>query len=105
MIKKFLSLFFIVCLIVSISTIIYATEDDIIDLSDETVDTTIYSSSDTLEEEPEFYDSSEELTLIPNDYDVSSSDELSISNIINIILIVVGVVLILLAIAILTKLR
>lgn len=104
MIKKFLSLFFILYLIVSISSIIYATEENIMNLSDETVDTTIYGSTENLEETPES-EESESLPLISGDYDVSTSDELSISNIINIILIVVGVVLILLAIAILTKLR
>ena len=104
MIKKFLSLFLILCLIFAISNISYATDDVVMDLSEETVDDTLYNANDNLDETTE-NEETDEIPLISTDYDVSSDDELSISNFINIILIVVGIVLILLGIAILTKLK
>ena len=72
------------------------------------VDNTIYSDvqDDTVIDSSEDldYDETFPTTTITEDYDDSSA-ELSISNMINIILIVVGVVLILLGIAIVIKIK
>lgn len=74
------------------------------DSSDETIDSTIYGGSTFSGDEatPTNTDSG---VSVSNDYDVESSDELSVSNMINIVLIVVGIVLILLGIAIILKIK
>lgn len=115
MLNKILNIFFILFLIITISNICYATGDVVMDLnatntSNEDIDNTIYSSENLLENEvisnsdDTFSDIPSDDYNISNDYDVSS-DDLSISNIINIIFIVVGIVLILLGIAIILKLK
>lgn len=111
MLNKFLTVFVILFLIITISTICYATGDILMDLSNtETsnsiIDNTTIGATDNVENEdlPDAEDTIEDIS-VGTDYDVSNSSELSISNIINIILIVVGIVLILLGIAIILKLK
>lgn len=113
MLKKCLYLLSVLCLIFFISNTVLAS-DVVMELntstntnySGATVDNTIYgagtSSGDEILTNTEMQNSG---FSVSNDYDVLGSDELSISNIINIILIVVGIVLILLGIAILLKLK
>lgn len=116
MLKKCLFLLSILCLILFISNTVLAS-DVVMDLntsntntnsSNQAVDNTIYgggtSSGDEIIPSTEI-DSPISDISVSNDYDVESSDELSISNMINIVLIVVGIVLILLGIAIILKLK
>ena len=104
MLNKTLSLLLILCVILTISNICYATNDVLMDLSNTTTDNTIYGTSETLEENTiNNYDTSSDVS-VNNDYDISE-EELSITNMINIIFIVVGIVLILLGIAIIIKLK
>lgn len=118
MLKKCLCLLSILCLIFFISNTIFAT-DIVMDLNtstntntnsslDETIDNTIYgadtSSGDEIMPSTDI-DSPISDISVSNDYDVESNDELSFSNMINIVLIVVGIVLILLGIAIILKLK
>lgn len=107
MLNKFLSVFVVLFLIISISGICYATGDVVMDLNNP-VDNTTIGATDNVEAEEELSDFEEDTqddVSVSTDYDVSSSSELSISNIINIVLIVVGIVLILLGIAIILKLK
>lgn len=116
MLKKCLYLLSILCLILFISNTVLAS-DVVMDLntsntntnsSDQTVDDTIYGR-DTSSGNEIMPNTDADSTIsdisVSNDYDVESSDELSISNMINIVLIVVGIVLILLGIAIILKLK
>ena len=113
MTNKILSLFLIFLLIFIISNVsCYATDDILMDLdgnttssNDETVDNTIYTDGETVEN-PENSDSEFEYAapLVNTDYD-NSDEGLSVTNMINIIFIVVGIVLILLGIAIIIKLK
>ena len=119
MLKKYSLLLLSLLLILSISNIAYAS-DIVMDLntstnslntSSESVDNTIYSDvqdntvSDVIDTSEDLdYDETIPTTTITEDYD-NTSAELSISNMINIILIVVGVVLILLGIAIIIKIK
>ena len=105
MLNKFLNIFIILFLIVSITSICYATGDVVMDL-EASVDNTTIGATDNIEDEDitNSEDTLEDIS-VNTDYDVSTSSELSISNIINIILIVVGIVLILLGIAIILKLK
>lgn len=105
MLNKFLNVFIILFLIITITGICYATGDVVMDLEN-SVDNTTIGATNTIENEtlPDTQDTSEDIS-VSTDYDVSSNSELSISNIINIILIVVGIVLILLGIAIILKLK
>ena len=113
MLNKFLNIFLVFFLIIAISNICYATGDVVMDLNNNinsttgTVDNTLYGGAiDTSNNEntDPLEDSVSDIS-VTNDYDVSSSDELSVSNAINIILIVVGIVLVLLGIAIILKLK
>lgn len=110
MLNKVLNIFLVLFLIIAISNICYATSDVVMNLdTTETVDNTLYGGSTGISPNDitinaPIEDSPSDIT-VTNDYDVSSSDELSISNIINIILIVIGIVLILLGIAIILKLK
>lgn len=116
MLKKSLSILLFLCLILFISNITYATGDVVMDLntttstpnqsSSETVDNTVYTPSedDTYTEEFSDFEYVTPSTSVTTDYD-GTEDGLSIGNMINIILIVVGVVLILLGIAIILKLK
>lgn len=119
MLKKYSLLLLSLLLIVSISNIAYAsdivmdlnTATNTVDSTSETIDNTIYSDvqDNTI---ADVTDNSEDLSYsettpsisVTEDYDDTSA-ELSISNMINIILIVVGVVLILLGIAIIIKIK
>lgn len=105
MLNKFLSIFVILFLIITISNICYATGDVVMDLNS-SVDNTTIGATDNVEDKNivDAEDTIEDIS-VGTDYDVSNSSELSISNIINIILIVVGIVLILLGIAIILKLK
>lgn len=111
MLKKCLYLLSILCLILFISNTVLAS-DVVMDLntsntntnsSDQAVDNTIYDGGTSSGDET--MPSTNSDISVTNDYDVESSDELSISNMINIVLIVVGIVLILLGIAIILKLK
>lgn len=112
MLKKVIYILSILCLIFFISNTVLAT-DIIMDLntstntntdfSDETIDSTIYGGGTFSEDE--VTPNTDSGVSVSNDYDVESSDELSVSNMINIVLIVVGIVLILLGIAIILKLK
>lgn len=113
MLKKCLYLLSVLCLVFFISNTVFAS-DIVMDLntstnlSDGTIDNTIYGSDTSSGNEiiPNTdADSPISDISVSNDYDVESNDELSISNMINIVLIVVGVVLILLGIAIILKLK
>ena len=116
MLKKSLSILLFLCLILFISNVVYATGDIVMDLntttstgnetSNENVDNTLYTPSvdDTYTEENSDFNYVTPETSVTTDYDVTG-DGLSIGNMINIILIVVGVVLILLGIAIILKLK
>ena len=124
MLKKVLCFSLIMFFIIFISNISFAT-DVLMDLdstttttsnqstsnlntsvSDVTDDNTIYSSGDTT---PDVVDTDTGTLEIPEEATTTStledSTDLSISNMINIILIVVGIVLILLGIAIIIKLK
>ena len=119
MLKKCSCLLLSLLLILFVSNIAYAS-DIVMDLntatnsantSSETGDNTIYSDvqdntvSDVIDTSEDLdYDETIPTTTITEDYDDTSA-ELSISNMINIILIVVGVVLILLGIAIIIKIK
>ena len=103
MLKKILYTTLILFSILLISNICYAT-DVLMDLNDNSAtisDNTLYSDSQ------DFVDSDLDYTepTVSTTTDYEDSAELSISNMINIILIVVGVVLILLGIAIIIKLK
>lgn len=114
MLKKIIYILSILCLIFFISNTVLAT-DIVMDLntstntntdtnsSDETIDSTIYGGGTFSEDE--VTPNTDSGVSVSNDYDVESSDELSVSNMINIVLIVVGIVLILLGIAIILKLK
>lgn len=111
MLKKSLSILLFLCLILSIFTdITYATGDVVMDLNDPTssdsVDNTIYTPSvdDTTTEENLDFEYATPETSVTTDYD-NTEDSLSVGNMINIILIVIGIVLILLGIAIILKLK
>ena len=110
MLKKSLSILLFLCLTLFISNITYATADVVMDLNNPTsngaVDNTIYTPSvdDTTTEGNSDFEFVTPSTSVQPDYD-NSGDGLSIGNMINIILIVVGVVLILLGIAIILKLK
>lgn len=110
MLKKVIYILSILCLFLFISNTVLA-DDVVMDLntnnnsSDSTIDSTIYGGGSSSEDEISDTETQSSSFSISNDYDVLSSDELSISNIINIILIVVGIVLILLGIAIILKLK
>lgn len=105
MLNKFLNIFVVLFLIISITGICYATGDVVMDLNN-TIDNTTIGATDNVESEDfsDTQDTSEDIS-VSTDYDASNSSELSISNVINIILIVVGIVLILLGIAIILKLK
>jgi len=110
MVKKFLCFSLILCFMLFLSNITYGadilmdlnTTTNSVDITNEVVDNTIYSDTqtdiDTTEPIIEY-----ETTTSTTDYE--DPGELSITNMINIILIVVGVVLILLGIAIIIKLK
>ena len=105
MLNKFLSVFIVLFLIISIASICYATGDVVMDLSipgtsNKIIDNSTIGATNNINNE----DINEDIS-VSTDYDVSSNSELSISNVINIILIVVGIVLILLGIAIILKLK
>ena len=105
MIKKILYVSLILCLF--ILKVAYAT-DIVMDLnttnSTQTVDNTIYSGSSDIPEENSSVTEYEDVSsTITTEYE--DPNELSITNMINIILIVVGVVLVLLGIAIIIKLN
>lgn len=104
MLNKTLSLLLILCVIFTISHTCYATNDVLMDLANETTDNTIYGTSEIVEEDTIDYDETSSEVSVNNDYDISE-EELSITNMINIIFIVVGIVLILLGIAIIIKLK
>ena len=103
MLKKILYTTLILCSILSISNICYAT-DVLMDLNENSAtisDNTLYSENqDTIDSDLDYTE-----PTISTTTDYEDSAELSISNMINIILIVVGVVLILLGIAIIIKLK
>lgn len=111
MLKKCLLLLLSLLLIVFISNIAYAsdivmdlnTATNTVDSTPETIDNTIYSDEIDSTEDT-FYEEINPTTTVTEDYDDTGA-ELSISNMINIILIVVGVVLILLGIAIIIKIK
>lgn len=105
MVKKIIYISLILCLF--ISNMAYAI-DIVMDLnttnSTQTVDNTIYSGNSDVQEENSSVTEYEDVSsTITTEYE--DSGELSITNIINIILIVVGVVLVLLGIAIIIKLK
>lgn len=108
--KKILCSLIILFISILLLNVSYAT-DIITDLrntstdSAQTIDNTIYTSNDnvTIAENSTYSDYEPVATTTTTDYE--DSTELSISNMINIILIVVGVVLILLGIAIIIKLK
>jgi len=103
MLKKILYTTLILCSILVISNICYAT-DVLMDLNDNSItmsDNTLYlENQDNIDSDLDYTEPSVSTTT-----DYEDSAELSISNMINIILIVVGVVLILLGIAIIIKLK
>lgn len=111
MIKKILYVTLILCLILAVSNITYATDilmdlnnnTNSADTSNQTVDNTIYSDVQENSNVSEPIIEYESETSTTTDYE--DPGELSITNMINIILIVVGVVLILLGIAIIIKLK
>ena len=108
--KKILCFSIILFISILLLNVSYAT-DILMDLqnssadSSQTIDNTIYTSNDnvTIAENSTYSDYEPVATTTTTDYE--DSTELSISNMINIILIVVGVVLILLGIAIIIKLK
>lgn len=115
MLKKCLYLLLVLCILFFISNTVFAS-DLVMDLNtrdttnsqEESVDNTIYGSETSSGDEILSSENEDSLTSgisVSNDYDIESSEELSISNMINIVLIVVGVVLILLGIAIILKLK
>jgi len=105
MVKKLLCFLLILCFVLFLSNIAYAadilmdlnTSTNSVDATNEVIDDTI-TNVDTTEPIIEY-----ETTTSTTDYE--DPGELSITNMINIILIVVGVVLILLGIAIIIKLK
>ena len=106
MLNKFLNVFIVLFLIITITGLCYATGDVVMDLNNP-IDNTTIGATDNVEDE-DLSDIEEDTfddISVSTDYDVSTNSELSISNIINIILIVVGIVLILLGIAIILKLK
>lgn len=108
--KKILCFSIILFISILLLNVSYAT-DILMDLqnnsanSSQTIDTTTYTSNNnvTTTESTTYSDYEPVATTTTTDYE--DSTELSISNMINIILIVVGVVLILLGIAIIIKLK
>lgn len=109
MVRKILYISIILCLF--LLNIAYAT-DIVMDLNDttftdtssQTVDNTMYGTSSDIQEENSSLTEYEDVSsTITTEYE--DPGELSITNIINIILIVVGVVLVLLGIAIIIKLK
>lgn len=108
--KKILCFSIILFISILLLNVSYAT-DILMDLqnssadSSQTIDNTTYTSNDTVTtaESTNYSDYESVATTTTTDYE--DSTELSISNMINIILIVVGVVLILLGIAIIIKLK
>ena len=111
MIKKVLCFFIILCLFLTISNIVYGT-DILMDLNTTTNSNEISNeeSNNTTYSDVQDNDSSTEQITDYTDQTSTTTEyedpgELSITNMINIILIVVGVVLILLGIAIIIKLK
>lgn len=107
MLIKILKLSFVILfIIITFSACSYATNDVLMDLANTTTDTdnTIYGTSENVEENTIDYADTSSDVSVNNDYDISE-EELSITNMINIIFIVVGIVLILLGIAIIIKLK
>ena len=106
MLKKLLCLFIILIIATLFLNTTYAI-DVVMNLNNtttdaQTIDNTVYSSNTDAEDST--IDNYEQVaTTTTTDYD--ESPELSISNIINIVLISVGIVLILLGIAIILKLK
>lgn len=122
--KKFIIYTILAILVLSISSLVFAS-DVIIDLesnntsirnatidsnnttsetSNSTIDNTTYSSIPTVDKETPDTEEIQSPATTTSSYEEDSS-ELSITNIINIVLIVVGVVLVLLGIAIITRLK
>ena len=117
MIKKSLSLFLVLFLILSIFSLCFATGDVLMDLNGNTVSTdneadnttstdvtTDLESSDVTEDSTSDFEYAIPEVSVDTDYE-NSDEGLSVSNMINIIFIVVGIVLILLGIAIILILK
>lgn len=116
MAKKILCFSIIILISIFLLNVSYATDismdlDNITSSSTQTTDDTTYTSGTNIDTDTDADTTTTEETTY-NDYkpvatttDYNESTDLSISNIINIILIVVGVVLILLGIAIIIKLN
>ena len=115
MLNKISSLLLVVLLIFIVFSLnCNATNDILMDLNqntvstdNETVDNTTYNTNtdeENVDNSNSDFEYSVPETSVDTDYD-SSEEELSITNMINIIFIVVGIVLILLGIAIIIKLK
>ena len=117
MIKKSLSLFLALFLILSIFNICFATADVLMDLEGNSTLTNQIADNTTFTEVPSNLENEDVIENTITDFEYTSSDVsvnndyensdegLSVSNMINIIFIVVGIVLILLGIAIILKLK
>ena len=114
MLRKILCFGLILFCIFALINIVHAVDINSIEnprvSNDDTIDDTTYNANldttdldNTIPTSDETLSDYEQVATTSTDYDVSS--DLSISNMINIILIVVGVVLVLLGIAIIIKLK
>ena len=105
MLKKFLYFTIILFISTFLLNISYATDDIVMDLNNSTVSENETENMDTTSDALSSNVAPSYDTSVTQTTDYDSSSDLSISNMINIILIVVGVVMVLLGIAIIIKLK